>query len=45
MHCWDTFASRLVMAGVKLKAVQEGIGHKTIQMAFCGFTSCMYDEG
>ena len=27
-----TFASRLVMAGVSLKAVQELMGHKTIQM-------------
>jgi site-specific recombinase XerD len=27
-----TFASRLVMAGVALKAVQELMGHKTIQM-------------
>lgn len=28
-----TFASRLVMAGVDLKTVQELMGHKTIQMA------------
>jgi len=32
-HCLrHTFASRLVMAGVALKAVQELMGHKTIQM-------------
>jgi site-specific recombinase XerD len=29
---WHTFASRLVMAGVDLKTVQELMGHKTIVM-------------
>lgn len=32
-HCLRrTFASRLVMAGVPLRTVQELMGHKTIQM-------------
>jgi len=31
----DTFASRLVMAGVGLRTVQELWGHKTIQMTCC----------
>ena len=32
-HCLrHTFASRLVMSGVSLKAVQKLMGHRTIQM-------------
>ena len=35
-HCLrHTFASRLVMAGVDLRTVQELMGHKTIQMTVC----------
>ena len=30
---WHTFASRLVMAGVDIRAVQELMGHKSIKMA------------
>ena len=37
-HCLrHTFASRLVMAGVDLRTVQELMGHKTIQMT-CRYT-------
>jgi len=33
-HCLrHTFASRLVMAGVDIRTVQQLMGHKTLQMA------------